>query len=68
MPRIHIEVSGPGGCISSEVEHIRKMFEPYFKNITVYDAHVPHDGVREMTPLGETWELTIKADHQPWGG
>lgn len=73
-----IKVSGPGGCISTEMRVIEKALRDAGFQVTVIDDHRPEDNgaaedwleksLERVKLLPDNYQVTLIADHQPWGG
>lgn len=75
MTEIEVKVSGPGGCINSELEIIRRALinEGFVVDVTnshppideTMDEHV--DRIRALGYFNKT-KIRLIAKHCPWGG
>lgn len=64
---ITVEVSGPGGCISATIEVIKRaLANANVKTLVVVDQH-PSIVLEHNLNLKDE-NITIKANHCPWGG
>ena len=70
---VQIRVSGPGGCIGTEMTLIRQLFEQHGIPITTTDTHKYPDPIKFPFDCGlelmkKNAQIHLIADHQPWGG
>lgn len=74
MIDVTVTVTGPGGCISLEIEIIRRALVAAGINVTVTNPHPPAEGfiphMEKYIKDGKmsTTNVKIIAMHCPWGG
>lgn len=74
MIDVTVTVTGPGGCISGEIEIIRRALTAAGINVTIADPHPPVEGFTEVLDKyiasGRMSQTNVKiiAMHCPWGG
>ena len=66
MINITVTVTGPGECIGNEMLIIEKALRDAGYPVTVIDEYPPKEITIDRASKG--WNITLKAQHCPWGG
>ncbi len=73
MNPIQVTVTGPGQCITAEMELIRRALVAHGFKVNVIDEY-PYDGanmdnyLENQKKYAPEWTIDLVAEHCPWGG